>query len=364
MRVRVSPRRVSVVEKIKVAVVDDSLFIRTILTDMLNADPEIEVVGVAKDGIEAIKLVGDKEVDVVTMDIVMPRADGLHALERIMRMKEPPSVVMLSAADRASADTVMKSLEIGAFDFILKPASTSSTDILRLKWEITSKIKAAFKSEFKRAPEECVADLHAEPKEAKAAPSSDRVIAIGSSTGGPVALRYILTCMPARLPAPIVIAQHMPKAFTESFAERIGKKTRIKIKEAREGDVLKDAHAYIAPGDRHMRIFSNEKRKLEVAFDEGGRIGGGRPSADILLSSAAEAAGNKAIGVILTGMGADGARGIKKIKEAGGFTIAQDEETSLVWSMPHSAIKLGVVDRVLPIQDIPAALLSRLGVRP
>jgi two-component system, chemotaxis family, protein-glutamate methylesterase/glutaminase len=352
-----------VVERIKVAIVDDSLFIRTILSDMLSTDSEIEVVGTAKDGFEAIRLIETKEIDVVTMDIVMPKMDGIQALEKIMKMKEPPSVMMLSAADRASADNVMRSLEIGAFDFILKPASTSSTDILRLKWEILAKIKAAFKAEWKRAPEECIADLKAPASEPKNAPSSERVIAIGSSTGGPVALRYILSCMPATLPAPIVIAQHMPKAFTESFAERLDKKTRITIKEAEEGDILKDAHAYIAPGDRHMRIFSNERRKLEVAFEEGGRIKGGRPSVDLLLTSTAEAAGNKAIGIILTGMGSDGARGIKKIKEVGGFTIAQDEETSLVWSMPHSAIKLGAVDKVLSLQNIPAALLTRMGVR-
>ena len=351
------------VERIKVAIVDDSLFIRTILSDMLSHDSEIEIVGTAKDGLEAVRLIEEKEVDVVTMDIVMPSMDGIQALEKIMKMKEPPSVMMLSAADRASADNVMKSLEIGAFDFILKPASTSSTDILRLKWEILSKIKAAYKAEWKRGPEECIADLKAPIPEAKSTPSYDRVIAIGSSTGGPVALRYILMCMPATLPAPIVIAQHMPKAFTESFAERLGKKTRINIKEAKEGDILKDAHAYIAPGDRHMKIFSNDKRKLEVAFEEGGRISGGRPSADLLLTSAAQAAGNKAIGVILTGMGSDGAKGIKKIKEAGGFTIAQDEGTSLVWSMPNSAIKLGAVDKVLPLQDIPSALLGRMGVR-
>jgi len=352
-----------VVERIKVAIVDDSLFIRTILSDMLSHDSEIEIVGTAKDGLEAVRLIEEKEVDVVTMDIVMPRMDGIQALEKIMKMKEPPSVMMLSAADRASADNVMKSLEIGAFDFILKPASTSSTDILRLKWEILSKIKAAYKAEWKRGPEECIANLKVPIPEARSAPSYNRVIAIGSSTGGPVALRYILMCMPATLPAPIVIAQHMPKAFTESFAERLGKKTRINIKEAKEGDILKDAHAYIAPGDRHMKIFSNDKRKLEVAFEEGGRISGGRPSADLLLTSAAQAAGNKAIGVILTGMGSDGAKGIKKIKEAGGFTIAQDEGTSLVWSMPHSAIKLGAVDKVLPLQDIPSALLGRMGVR-
>ena len=351
------------VEKIRVAVVDDSLFIRTILSDMLSEDHDIEVVGTAKDGIEALRLIENKEVDVVTMDIVMPNLDGIEALKKIMGMKEPPAVVMLSAADRASADTVMKSLDIGAFDFILKPVSTSSTEILGLKWEITTKIKAAFKSEWKRAPEECIADMKMPSTDSKSSVGSDRVIAIGSSTGGPVALRYILTCMPPHLPSPIVIAQHMPKTFTESFAERLAKKTKIKVSEAMDGDVLRDGHAYIAPGDRHMRIFLNARRKLEIAFEEGDRIHGGRPSVDLLLTSAAEAAGKKAIGVILTGMGSDGAKGIKKSKESGGYTIAQDEETSLVWSMPHSAIRLGVVDKVLPLQDIPNAVLNRVGMR-
>jgi two-component system chemotaxis response regulator CheB len=353
-----------VAEKINVAIVDDSLFIRTVLSDMLSADSEINIVGTAKDGAEAVKLIESVKVDVVTMDIVMPKVDGITALTKIMEMGKPPAVIMLSAADRASADTVMKSLEIGAFDFILKPASTSSTDILRLKWEILSKIKAAHKSEWKRAPEECIKDLKEQkgPTQ-KGGVGMEKVVAIGSSTGGPVALRYILSCLPHNFPSPIVIAQHMPKAFTESFADRLGKKIKIRITEAREGDVLREGHAYIAPGDTHMKIFSNEHSKLEVAFVEGGRVGGGRPSADILLTSAAEAAGKRAVGVILTGMGSDGAKGIKKIKEAGGFTIAQDEETSLVWSMPHSAIKLGAVDKVLPIHEIPGVLIGRLGAR-
>lgn len=353
----------AVVEKVKVAIVDDSLFIRTILAEMLSKDPEIEIVGTAKDGIEAIDLVSKNKVDVVTMDIFMPRADGIQALEKIMQLQSGPAVVMLSAADRASADIVMKSLELGAFDFILKPVSTSSTDILRLKWEILSKIKAAHKAEGKRAPDECVEIIKIKKvPERRRTPTYGRVIAIASSTGGPVALRHILTCMPAHLPAPIVIAQHMPKAFTESFAERLSKKCRIKVKEAREGEVLKEGFAYIAPGDRHMKIITNANGKLEVTLQEGERIRGGRPSADMLLSSAAEAAGKNAIGVILTGMGGDGAKGIKKIKESGGFTIAQDEGTSLVWSMPRAAIRLGVVDKILPIQDIPRAILQNIGV--
>jgi two-component system chemotaxis response regulator CheB len=353
-----------VVDKIKVAVVDDSLFIRTILSDMLSTDPELEIIGTAKDGIEAVELVGRKKIDVVTMDVVMPRSDGLQALEKIMKLPDNPAVVMLSAADRSSADTVMRSLELGAFDFVMKPASTSSTHILRLKWEIISKIKAAHRAGGRRALETEEEVLKMPVMKDLSQPirkSSGRIIAIGSSTGGPVALRYILQSMPAHLPAPIVIAQHMPKAFTESFSERLGKKCKIKVVESKEDELLRDGCAYIAPGDSHMRILY-ENGKLKATMEEGDRIRGGRPSVDILLTSVAEASGENAIGVILTGMGGDGARGIKSIKDAGGHTIAQDESTSLVWSMPRSAIRLGVVDQVLPLDQIPRALLSDIGV--
>lgn len=369
MSLRSAERRINekdvflVVDKIKVAVVDDSLFIRTIVSDMLSSDPEIDIVGTAKDGVEAVELVTGKKVDVVTMDVVMPRADGIQALEKIMQLKDCPAVLMLSAADRSSADTVMKSLDLGAFDFVMKPVSSSSTNIFRLKWEIISKIKAAHRAGGRRAleAEEILKAPSMKDLPKTGEKSSGRIVAIGSSTGGPVVLRYILQSMPEYLPAPIVIAQHMPKAFTESFAERLGKKCKIRVQESKEGEVLRDGHAYIAPGDRHMRVIC-EGGRLKAAMEEGDRIRGGRPSADMLLSSVADSAGENAIGVILTGMGGDGARGIKRIKECGGRTIAQDEETSLVWSMPSAAIRLGVVDQVLPIDQIPRALLVNIGV--
>lgn len=348
-------------DKIRVAVVDDSLFVRTILSDMLSTDPEIEVVGTAKDGQDALELVKKHKPDIVTMDLVMPRLDGLQALEKIAKTEANTSVIMLSAADRSSADAIMKSLDLGAFDFVMKPASTSSTDILRLKWEIITKIKLAFKSGGKRIVEkEEILTAPVRKTETKCQTRTGPVVAIGASTGGPVALRYILGSMPPKFPAPIVIAQHMPKAFTESFSERLSKICKIPVIEAKDGMMLSPCHAYIAPGERHMEIVESNG-KLEIRLVEGERMRGGRPSVDLLMSSVADAVGKHAIGVILTGMGSDGSRGIKRIKEVGGRTIAQDEESSLVWSMPHAAIRLGVVDKVLPLKDIPMAILEGVG---
>lgn len=348
-------------DRIKVAVVDDSLFVRTILSDMLSTDSEIEVVGTAKDGIDALDLVNKKKPDVVTMDLIMPRLDGLQALEKIAKSEAKTSVIMLSAADRASADAIMKSLDLGAFDFVMKPASTSSTDILRLKWEIITKVKLAFKSGGKRIFEkEEILTAPVRGTEGRCQARIGPVVAIGASTGGPVALRYILGSLPPKFPAPIVIAQHMPKAFTESFSERLSKTCKIPVTEAKDGMVLSSCHAYIAPGERHMEIVEAHGR-LEVRLIEGERMRGGRPSVDLLMSSVADAVGKNAIGVILTGMGSDGSRGIKRIREVGGKTIAQDEESSLVWSMPHAAIRLGVVDKVLPLNEIPRAILEGVG---
>jgi len=349
-------------KKIKVLVVDDSLFVRTILSDMLSADQEIEIVGTAKDGIEAFKQAKRLRPEVITMDLIMPKADGIQALENIMEFDENISVLMLSASDRASADAIMRSLELGAFDFILKPASTSNIEILRLKWEIITKIKAAFRSAGKEilGREEKRVQI---PKGVKeySQKESDQVIAIGSSTGGPVALRHILASMPAELNVPIVIAQHMPKGFTETFADRLNKISNIFVVEASDEERLEKGCAYITPGDHHIEIIGKDE-DLKIRLMKGERIRGGRPSADMLFKSIANTAGNNAIGIILTGMGSDGARGLNEIKEAGGFTIAQDEESSLVWSMPRAAIRLGIVDQILPLGKIPEAMLSALEV--
>lgn len=351
--------------KIRVLVVDDSLFVRTILSDMLSFDPEIEIIGTAKDGDEAVSKAKKLSPDVVTMDLVMPKADGIQALKGIRDLDESIRVLMLSASDRASADQIMKSLELGAFDFILKPSSTSSTGILRMKWDIITKIKAAYHSIGKEMVEESPHIVPTYPggrkRRRRARGIPDHLVAIGSSTGGPVALRYILSSLPPEINVPIVIAQHMPKGFTESFAERLNSSCEIDVSEAEEGELLERGHAYIGPGNKHMNITVTEKG-LEVNLKEGERMRGGRPSADILLSSVADAVGENSIGIILTGMGNDGARGMKQIKGSGGQTIAQNQESSLIWGMPHAAIRMGAVDQVLPLADIPRALISLRGV--
>lgn len=350
-------------DRIKVLIVDDSLFIRMILSDMLSSDPEIEIVGSAKDGVEAVDLTKRLDPDIVTMDLVMPRSNGIQALKSIKELDKDIGVLMLSAADRASAEDVIKSLEIGAFDFILKPSSTNSTEILRMKWDIITRIKAAFHSKSKEIIEIEVPEAGPKKKKepVKEKGKINRIIAIGSSTGGPNALRFLFSNIPWNINAPIVIAQHMPKEFTESFAERLNDVSEMNVVEAKEDDVLKEGYAYISPGNKHIEVMRKGSRFI-VQLTEGKRIRGGRPSADMLMQSIAEASGEKSVGVILTGMGSDGARGMKQIKNSGGATIAQNEKTSLIWGMPHAAIRLGVVDQVLPLRKIPRALLSIEGV--
>lgn len=351
--------------KIRVLVVDDSLFVRTILTDMLSFDPEIEIIGTAKDGDDAVTKAKKLRPDVVTMDLVMPKADGIQALKGIREMDESIRVLMLSASDRASADQIMKSLELGAFDFILKPSSTSSTSILRMKWDIITRIKAAFHSVGKEMLDESPHIIRAPPgarkKVRKARGVPEYVVAIGSSTGGPIALRYILSSLPPEINVPIIIAQHMPKGFTESFAERLNSNCEIDVSEAKDGELLERGHAYIGPGNMHIQVNTTDKG-LEASLHEGERMRGGRPSVDILMSSVADVVGENSIGIILTGMGNDGAKGMRRIKDIGGQTIAQNQESSLIWGMPHAAIRVGAVDMVLPLEEIPRAMISLRGV--
>lgn len=322
---------------LKVVVADDSLFMRQMITDMLGSDPSLEVIATAKDGEEAVKKVLELKPDVVTMDIEMPKMNGLDALRQIM-LRQPTHVIMLSAVN--NADVTLKALEYGAVDFVPKPSGSVSLDINRVKNELISKIKAAPIAKFK---------IVQRKKAIYRLFSSNRIIAIGASTGGPPAIAEILTNL-AEVP-PILVVQHMPEGFTKSFAERLNSECSFRVKEAEEGDRIKEGLALVAPGGYHVIV---KNGMVHLTTSE--RVHGVRPSVDIMLLSIAQEYGKRVIGVILTGMGSDGTEGMKAVKEMGGFTIAQSEETCVVYGMPKAAIAKGCVDRVLPLQDIPMEL--------
>lgn len=341
------------VQKVRALVVDDSAFMRRVIGDILSSDPGIEVIGFARNGEEAVEKVEALRPDVVTLDVEMPRLNGLGALSRIMR-RAPTPVVMLSAyTDRGRKETI-EALELGAVDFITKPSGEISIHLAELKGEILSKVKVAARTRVRSLA-----------KTVKQAPSRlplrriggmNKLVVIGASTGGPKAVLEILSKLPSNLPACFLIVQHMPKGFTTSFANRLNLKSSLKVAEAKEGATLSQGVAYVAPGDYHMLVNGST-----VDIVKGLKLHGVRPAIDFTMESAAIKYGENTIGILLTGMGMDGAAGLKAIKERGGVTIAQDEETSLVFGMPKAAIKLGCVDEVLPLHKIPDRLIMMLG---
>ncbi len=363
--------------RIKVLVVDDSAFMRKIITDILAASSEIEVVGKAKNGQDAIEKVTRLKPDVVTMDIEMPGLDGLQALGYIMS-ECPTPVIMLSGAESRQADVTMTAFQYGAVDFILKPSGNISLDMIKIKDELVKKVKAAsgvavqklkfIESEsrkeknLKRSPiiEETRSDnSDIETRNIKNEPVRNnpfhKIIVIGTSTGGPRALSQVIPLLPANLHAPVLVVQHMPQGFTKSLAERLNSQSMIKVKEAVDGEILQSGTVYIAPGDFHMIVkqqkINGEQREV-VGLIKSERVQGVRPSVDVLLNSVAPIFGHNSLGVILTGMGSDGSDGIKKLKLAGGKVIAEDESTCVVYGMPRSIIEQKLSDCVLPINKI------------
>ncbi len=339
---------------IRVLIVDDSAFMRTALERMLKEDPFLEIAGSASNGQEAIEKVQRVKPDVVTMDVEMPVMDGLHALKEIMRL-HPVPVVMVSSLTQAGAKVTLDSLDLGAVDYLAKPGSTLSTNILSLKQDLLNKIHAAAAS-VPRVPR--LSNLQISPKRASGIkePNTniDWVVVIGASTGGPPAIQFILNALPASIPAPIVIAQHMPRSFTGAFAQRLNLLCNLRVKEAVDGEILQRSVAYICPGDSQSRfsrrmdnryyfsVTSNDVEKLKFA-----------PSINDVFFSAAENFGRKTMGIILTGMGEDGVRGLKNIKLVGGLAIGQDRASSVVFGMPRAALEQGAVTRILNLQDIP-----------
>lgn len=348
--------------RIKVLVVDDSAFMRKVITNILAASPDIEVIGKARNGHEAIEKVTELRPDVVTMDIEMPGLDGLHALGYIMS-ECPTPVIMLSGAESRQADVTMTAFAYGAVDFILKPSGNISLDMDKIKEELVKKVKAASNVEVHKLGfiEEHKFDLiNVDSLKEKKEPSKikeryHKIIIIGTSTGGPRALQQVIPLLPSNLNAPVLVVQHMPAGFTKSLAERLNTLSMIKVREAVEGDILQAGTVYIAPGDFHMTIKQqkiNGELKEVIVLTRGEKVQGVRPSVDVLLNSVAPIFGQNSLGVILTGMGSDGSDGIRKLKMAGGRVIAEDESTCVVYGMPRSVIEQQLADYVLPINRI------------
>jgi two-component system chemotaxis response regulator CheB len=344
---------------IRVLVVDDSALMRQLITDILNADPHIEVVGRARDGLDALEKIPRLNPDVVTLDVEMPRLDGLATLERIMSA-HPLPVVMLSALTIRGAEITIRALELGAIDFVAKPQAAQQEGISTLARELALKVKVAAGVDLKRLQRPA---LESHPPVPGPPPGfSPEIMAIGLSSGGPSALSYLLTQLPDSFPLGIVVAQHMPPGFTRHLAERLDSICRLQVKEAREGDVIEPGLVLIAPAGYQLQV-QRHLQKGRVTIKEPGPKELYRPSADILFASAAEAYGQQVLALILTGMGSDGSEGLAAVKERGGFVIAEARETCLIYGMPRAAVEAGVVDEVLPLNQMPARICQLAGVR-
>jgi two-component system chemotaxis response regulator CheB len=347
--------------KTRVLIIDDSALVRSILTDIINKETDLEVIGAAPDPLVAREMIRATNPDVLTLDVEMPKMDGLDFLERLMRLRPMP-VVMVSTLTQRGAEVTMKALELGAIDFVAKPKIGVAAGMAELAHNICEKIRIASRARMHRHV--TAAPAANATFESKAAPkhysrlSTEKIIAIGSSTGGTEAVREVLMRMPADSPA-IVITQHMPPGFTQSFAARLDSLCKITVSEARDGERALPGHAYIAPGGRHMRL-ARSGANYVIAVDDSEPVNRHRPSVEVLFHSVAKNAGPNAIGVMLTGMGKDGAVAMLEMKQAGAFNIAQDEASCVVFGMPKEAIAAGAVDEVLGVTRIGPRLQEKL----
>lgn len=344
---------------IRVLVVDDSILMRSIVSDMLNVPGEICVVGVAKNGLEAIAMTRTLSPDVITMDVEMPKMDGITALRSIMK-ERPVPVIMLSAVTKEGAWQTIMALSAGAVDFVPKPSGSISLDIGNVKETLLEKIRMVCKPNRSR-----LLDLPSIPEREKVPRKaslvrSKKVIVIGASTGGPGALERVISKLPQDLSAGVLVVQHMPPGFTRSLAERLNRISAIDVKEAEDGDVILDGRALIAPGNYHMIVRKGVGFDRIVSMSQEPPVHRVRPAADVTMKSASRVFGSSIVGVVLTGMGSDGAFGLKDIKQQGGRTIACDEKTSVIFGMPKAAIELGCVDRVTALDDIAGEITSML----
>jgi two-component system chemotaxis response regulator CheB len=353
----------------KVLIVDDSAVVRQLLTEILSADPGIEVIGSAADPLLAREKIKRLNPDVITLDVEMPRMDGLAFLENLMRL-HPLPVVMISSLTERGADTTLQALSLGAVDFISKPKLDVATGLQNYADEIVSKVKAAARAKVRplarmSAPKRSLDAVL--PSTSVAAPSlrfrtTDRLIAIGASAGGTEALRVVLEQMPADAPA-IVMTQHIPAGFSRAFADRLDRHSAMAVREATEGEAILPGHAYLPPGGRHLSVIRDGAR-WRCRIDDSPAVNRHKPAVDVLFRSVARSAGSNAIGAILTGMGDDGARGLLEIAQTGAPTLVQDEATSVVWGMPGAAVRLGATQEVVPLERIAERLLEMAAQAP
>lgn len=345
--------------KTRVMVVDDSALMRRMIPLILEKSPEIEVIATAVDGRFALSKAEKNRPDVITLDLDMPGMDGLTALKHIVRDFGIPVVVVSSMTTRG-AELTMKAFELGAMDVIAKPANAISVNIKEIAQELIEKVLAIGRSSLSKLHLDAPVEKPRCPKPiASRNKTADQVVAIGISTGGPNALTCMLPLLPADFPSAVLVVQHMPAGFTEVFAARLDKLCALEVREAKDGDLVTPGRVLIAPGDYHMKI---KKAGLStiVVLSSRPPVNGHRPSADVLFNSVAAEYGPSSVGVIMTGMGEDGAEGIGELRKAGARTLAQDEDTSVVFGMPKAAIKRGYVDRVVPLERMAEAIASEI----
>lgn len=342
---------------VRVLIVDDSAFMRNALSNMLSSDAEINIVGTARDGLEAVQKAARLKPDIITMDVEMPMMDGIEALRRIMA-EAPAPVIMVSSLTTEGARATIEALELGAVDFIPKNLSELSVNILKIKPMLIEKVKLIARKGMPAGRRRHYAPPVGGAMDAARRMSGRRIglVSIGTSTGGPRALQEIIPALPKDLPVPLVVAQHMPQNFTRPFAERLDQLSRIEVKEAEDGEPLKKGVAYIAPGGGHIRlvrrgidVFVNIFKNDEYIY---------RPSVDHLLLSSAECFPGRCLAVILTGMGNDGLKGAEAVKKKGGSVLTQDEETCTVYGMPRAVVEAGIVDKILPAYEIAGEIIN------
>ncbi len=348
--------------EIKVIVVDDSAFMRKSISMMLESDPQIKVIATARDGAEAIEKIKNLKPDLVTLDVEMPRMDGLTALKIIMK-ECPVPVLMVSSLTTEGAEVTLEALKLGAVDFIPKQLSYVSLDIIKIKDELIQKVKSIVNSKYirrkiyKREPEPIFKEIKLTQIR-----RDFELVAIGVSTGGPMALQEILPKIPENFPAGIVIAQHMPPNFTKLLAERLNAVSKIEVREAQNGDVVKPKLALVAQGGKNLIFEKVLGEKVVKIVDKPDTLY--KPSVDVMMESASEVFGEKVLGVIMTGMGKDGLEGLKKVKQKGGYIIAQSEETCVVYGMPKAVVDAGIADSIVPLDKIGEVIAKMVADNP